>query len=748
MSVSFRPILTLPLLTLLAVGLLAFVWLIYRPRLASLSPLVRRSVLSLRVASTLLLIALALRPAIELSREDDRPAQLIVLADASRSMTVSDMNGGRTRRQAAQGVIDTIDKRLRGEENITLQTYDFDESLRPVETYESSADGEWTDIASSIDEVTSRNDGNRVVAALLLSDGAVRTPRPVADAVADAAETFVATTGTGITPVGFGTASLESEGVDLAVTDVLADSVVFEKKIVRVRANLLLRGFEGREATVRLLIEDPDAEMPADDTNARLSPLRAEAGSRPVRIVRSTEQVAKVPVDLSFLASSPGEFRVRVFVQPDDDEVVLTNNYRDVLIRVRRGGLRVLYLDSARWEQKFVRLVNDSSQIQLDYVFIPNREALDLVLERADWFDTAEYDVFLVGDLPAGVLRSTGRATIGKQLAAAIRRGAGVGLVAGGEIASSPLQGELMKTMPAQFRGGRPIVSEEGKRLYPTPEGLAHFTMQLGGEETFDRLPPLERVFPLRPVNDIVDVLAETDDGQPLVVVAEAGRGRSAMIAMADTWLWYRSGNSQTHQRFWQQMLLWLGHKETESETGLQLTVSPRQVDRGVPVAIEASATDAEGQPRGDGSTLEVRVVGPDGEEQTLTSRGSTAGVSTEFVETEEAGSYEVLVERLDAQGNTAETTSSRFLVNATDPELDRPATDQATLDQIAAVSGSVTLTPEDVDEWIDELLESLDASDSTRREVISLWDGWPPLLLLTSLLTAEWFVRKKRGLV
>lgn len=745
-----NPVASPLVVAVVAAGLLAAVWLIYRQRVRSLPAPMRHTLLTLRFATAFVLISLLLRPTVEWTQPDDRAVTLLIAADSSRSMGVRDAGAGKDRRTSAQAVIERIVERASDAEDFTLQAYDFDSELRPVERFTSETNGTWTDLGTAIDGLVERNRDDRVVGAVLLSDGASRTPRPGdAEAIA-ASQSFVEAFGVPITPIGFGSSTLTSEGVDLAVADVLAEPTTFEKKVVRVRANVRVRGLADRPVTVRLLIENADAESPIDPTDltAGFDPLPPVAGARPTQSLTVGGANETVPVDLSFLAAAPGEYRVRVLAEPDGEEGILTNNYRDVLIRVRRGGLRVLYLDAARWEQKFIRLVNDSSKIQLDYVFVPNREAFAVLREQADWFDTAEYDVFLIGDLPADVLQDSGRLSIADDLAAAVRRGAGVGLIAGPRIARFPLRGPLAKLMPADFTGGEPRPLDGGKRLYPTPEGLSHFVMQLGGQEVFDRLPPLERIFPVEPVNEVVDVLAETDTGLPLVAAAEAGRGRTMVVAMSDTWLWYRSGNPTTHQRFWQQMLLWLGRKEADSDPGLQVAASPRQVDLGEAVRIAARVVDETGGTPTDGSTISLELVRPDGEAVALTEGGRLEESRADVPSTDLAGGYQVVARRIGRDGTTIEEATTRFLVNATDPELDDPAADFAMLDRIAIASGGVTIAPEQVDTWLDELIESLSASESIRREIVTLWDGWPPLLLLASLLTAEWFLRKRAGLV
>ena len=737
MTLSANPVAGYLVWAVVSVGLLWATWRIYRPRVRSLAPLWRRTLLALRLMATLALIGLLLRPSIILEEPDERPRRLLLLADSSRSMTVGDGPEGQTRREEIVSLIGRSTDRLAGSEQLDVRLYDFDTSLRPTESFGSDADGDWTDLAASLDELTRQNRDGRIASAVVLSDGAVRTATPSSELVAAAAQTFAEETGAAITPVAIGSTTLAVEGVDLVVEDVLVAPTTFEKKAVPVRAKIRLQNFDGRAANVRLLLEPLSRE-------GELIEVSPAPGTQPAVSITGEGLTTTATIDLSFRATVSGEFKLRVAVDPADDEIQTANNVRDALLTVRKGGLRVLYLDSARWEPKFIRRVNATSQIQLDYVFVPDLEALIEAESAGQWFSDDRYDVFLIGDIPIEAVEANRRGSIGEQLSAAIRRGAGVGVIAGPRIAERRPRGPFAVAMPGRFESDEPIATDDGARLTPTPEGLSHFVMRLGGPEVFETLPPLERVFPIQPTNEVVDVLAETPNGQPLVLVAEAGRGRTMLVAMSDTWLWYRAGQAAVHQRFWQQSLLWLGRKEEEADAGLQLAVSPRQVDRGETVATEARY---ESESSGAGGTLRLRLTRPDGTTDVLKEGGSEAGFAMAVESTEQAGDYTLTLERI-LDGEAVESLDRRFVVNASDPELDRPATDLATLDRVAAASGGTVLTPERFDDWLGELLESLKAGDASRQRLVTLWDGWPPLLVFLMLAATEWTVRKSRGLV
>ena len=89
----------------------------------------------------------------------------------------------------------------------------------------------------------------------------------------------------------------------------------------------------------------------------------------------------------------------------------------------------------------------------------------------------------------------------------------------------------------------------------------------------------------------------------------------------------------------------------------------------------------------------------------------------------------------------------ARFIVYQDDRELENPAADLALLRQIAETTGGESLAPEQLPKY----LQSLDGKLFT--EYVSqtehrVWDNWPFLLIFTTLLTLEWWLRKRHGWV
>jgi hypothetical protein len=74
---------------------------------------------------------------------------------------------------------------------------------------------------------------------------------------------------------------------------------------------------------------------------------------------------------------------------------------------------------------------------------------------------------------------------------------------------------------------------------------------------------------------------------------------------------------------------------------------------------------------------------------------------------------------------------------------------DFSLLREIAVASGGEMLTPDQLKERVASWAENgLPGLTLARQEQLSLWDNWLVLLLLIGLMSLEWALRKKRGLV
>jgi len=760
-SFAAEPVWSWPVVALIAVALPTLVLLTYPRRVSHLPEQTRRFLIGMRLAASAILVFAMLRPEIQLTETDTQSAVMLIVADSSRSMTTQDGPGGTTRREALVQTLRDNSERLEtiGRE-IDIRSFDFDTSGRPVSLtdqtgFDPAAEGSQTAIGEVFKLMIRESRGQQVVGLILLTDGAQRTIDPnSADPRTTARE--LGQLQIPVLPVPYGEAGLTSEALDIAVDDIAVAPVAFVKNTVPVTATVRISGAAGRRFRVQLLVEDRQGAGPLE-SGTLVAPAATE-GSRPFLEVQTTDNLETLTVPLSFVPQSPGEFRIAVQVDPIEGELRTTNNRRDTLITIQRGGITVAYFDVPREESKFLKSVNQSRQIQLDFVRVnPGRFAGQTRID-ATIFDEDRYDIFLIGDVAAQAFGNDNLDLLEKRLEA----GAGLMMTGGfysfglGGYANTPLSAYLPVRMTRQqIQGPGQIAADlhydKALQMVPTEAGLRHFIMQLSqsnNRQTWLSLPELRGANKLQEKNAFIEVLARSREGLPLLFATESGRTRVLALAADTTYTWAVGEKVAEYQRFWRQAILWLAHKEQDSDQPVWVTADPRNFSPGSTVPLRFGVRDEAGKPLSD-AEFKVELTAPDGRQHTVQARQAGDEFFAQFSETAAGGIYRVIVAASrNGQPYGAQATT-RFLVDTQDLELDNPAADPGLLEEIALRTGGRILAPEELATYLDEMIENGPPNVTQKRvSRLTLWDNWWVLLLFSLLLSTEWFLRKKRGLV
>lgn len=219
-----------------------------------------------------------------------------------------------------------------------------------------------------------------------------------------------------------------------------------------------------------------------------------------------------------------------------------------------------------------------------------------------------------------------------------------------------------------------------------------------------------------------------------------------AAFAGDSTWLWVQHGQADAHQRFWRQLLLWLARKDADTDQVVWAKVEPRNFLPGAPVTVTFGARTAEGVPIDD-AEYQVEIVSPKGEHVPLNPRKAVQDQIAEFQATQTPGDYWARVSATHKGESLGPGARTRFIVDPRDLELDHPSADYDLLRQIATITGGTLLKSEELDGWVARLTERK-FGDLTQVKVVALWDNWWALLAFVGLLSTEWMLRKRWGLV
>jgi uncharacterized membrane protein len=479
--------------------------------------------------------------------------------------------------------------------------------------------------------------------------------------------------------------------------------------------------------------------------------------------IKDAKSGESVPIDLATVPQTPGEYKVSLRVPPQPGELVTTNNELSTFVTVLKGGVNVLYLEGAlRVDQVYLRRSLDASQdIKVDFVRLDPRDPKQRPTDLLEKFKPGKYDVYMIGDVDSSQLTADEL----KALAEVVKKGAGLIMLGGyhtfgpGGYSETPLAELLPVEMDIRERQriGEPArkdVQLPGPlKMAPTqPLGDRHYLMNIAEGDraaTWAKLPPLEGANKFGKVKANAQVLAAAAPDQPLLAVGEAG-GRVIAFAGDTTWRWWMEGFAQQHKRFWRQIVLWLAHKDETSDGAVWVKLDERRFDRGKRVQFIAGARSPQGEDVTD-AKFTAEVLLPDGKKEPLNLVREAEHMSGSFDHTLLPGDYAINIKAVDASGTEIGSTRARFLVFEQDLELDNAAADPTLLASLSAMTkpvGGKSLAPEELPKLLADLAEQPLEMEVEAQEKITLWDTWPFFILFVGLISVEWYLRKKWGLV
>ncbi|MCA9229228.1 MAG: hypothetical protein KDA57_01140 [Planctomycetales bacterium] len=720
----------------------------------------RAVLVGLRAATALLLLFAMLRPTLVATEIRKLPGSLVLMVDSSRSMQITDSVGGASRWKALKSTLQSAsDQLLDLAEAWDIKTYLFDDSVDLTQSSEGQitlpeqADGPQTAIGSAMDDVLSREAQQRVVAILLLSDGAQRSYAP-RDLPPQTVAQRLAVDSIPLYTFAFGKPALGLQS-DLRIESLLANDIVFSETPVTIRAEVAADGYINQTYKAQLLWETPDGEMEVVDTQ------QVDIGNDGRRI----------PVSFTYTPLIPGEFKVSVQIESPTGELATNNNSQSTFVSVMKGGINVLYLAGSTSigggpgiEPRFVRsALAAHADIHVRYDLLNYRKKeIDIRQQLRD----GKYDVYLVGDVDVMALDAPSWQMIADQ----VEQGAGLAMLGGfhsfgpGGFRDSPLAGALpiiMGRAERQNFGERPredmhllqplkfVPEQTGEQVHPILE------LNTEGDATLDwaSLPPLDGANRLdrTQLKPNAQVIACSDDARrwPLLVTGAWGSGRTAALAVDSTWRWQMEGHGDIQRRFWRQLVLWLARKDDTDGQAVWVRLDGRRYQRGSRVDFSFGAVSDNNQPLSS-AVYDIEVQKPDGSAVPLRASNQADKSLASFVETDLAGEYRVTVHASN-ENQLLGTAQARFLVPDQDMELDQPAAEPtllAALANLTSEAGGQGLAPEE----LPELLEQLKSRTAEFEEEISrhrrLWDTWPLFLSFVAILGSEWFLRKRWGLV
>ena len=560
--------------------------------------------------------------------------------------------------------------------------------------------------------------------------------------------------GVPIYAIGLGPTAAVDLGVDLQTPPVM-------KKAERATLMVTLRqsGLDNQTVTVTA-------------TARRMDRPGAAAAVQPVGSSTVTLKASTLSVDIPVTPAESGRFEYAAEVKPLPGETITLNNRSAREVQVQDNFLRLLYVESEpAWEWRFIKEVfhrdplvgmsgfrtflrsSDASVRRGNELFVPT-----LTPARSEFFAN---DVIFIGDMPADML-SARFCELTKEFVSTF--GGGLVLIAGQsfgpeQLAATPLA-DLMPVIAET--GSKPVEKPFQLRL-AAAAGQIDF-MRLGNDEqesarAWENLGPLPWYQPVARLHPLATALAEhpTDTcldhktPQPLIAIRRYGRGEVVYIGCNETWRLRRKYGERYYRQFWGQMIhrLGLSHALGSQKRFVVRTDRPQyQADDVVTVTVEAYNANFEALT--DKDVADHRLTGelllPEGAGEEKTRQPLILGLLREGifearVPVFQPGEHRILVK----DPITGEMVQANFQVAALSAERRSAVRNVKIEDELVRQTGgkaydfaTVSQLPSDI--------RTVPGSEHTVK-VLSLWDTWLVFLLVSVLLSCEWFFRKMRNL-
>ncbi|WP_035359013.1 glutamine amidotransferase [Edaphobacter aggregans] len=688
-----------------------------------------------------LVLLLLWQPAMVVAALTSQQNIIAVVVDNSRSMAIADSDG-KTRESAAlnileNGLISQIQKRFQ------VRLYRLGASVTRIDGLQNlQPQDAATNINGALSKLAEDTTDLPIGAILLLSDGGQNSAEMGDSGVSPDTLQALRNRRLPVHTIGFGRPQLAH---DLELENIsVAPSAVINSRL-SAALSFMQHGFAGQTAKITV----KDGEKTLSTRDVKLDPDG----------VLQTES-------LFFSAGNAGARDLRFAVEPLPEEENLKNNAMTRSVLVNDVKRRVLYVEGEpRWEFKFIRRAEeDDPTIQLVSMLRTSenkiyRQGINDPGELANGFPTRPEDLFgydgiIIGSVDADYFSPLQRELLREYVD---RRGGGV-LFLGGRMALSDGgwgASSINEMLPTFLPPGRNSFHRNAATVELTPAGAESPITRL----LDDPAKNMERWRKLTYLADYQNagspkpgalVLAQMNVGRrklPLLVTQSYGHGRTAILATGGTWRWQMSEalGDPSHNLFWQQLIRWL---VADSPGRVTASVSSHLLMDDEKIQLAAVVRDLQFQPAVS-SLVVAHILGPQGVNSfiDLSPSQETPGKYTALWNAEKPGGYLAEIMATD-NASKQELGRDTLTFRREDGVAENFHTEQNR--QLLQLLSNETSGRYWEPNAIKDLPNNISYSEAgiSVRTTNPLWNMPTVFLVLLSLLSAEWLLRRRWGIV
>ncbi|MFQ5601741.1 MAG: hypothetical protein ACE5HS_00575 [bacterium] len=708
------------LFIILAAGLSYFV---YRKTVPPISNGLRFLLMAMRALVVVLVIFLFFEPILSLTRKKKEKPVAAVLIDRSASMSLVDKKGDRA--QALQNILQSplIQKDSDEYEKVIFPFSSelFEGSWTPPDSLILNGDG--TDIRAALEGLKARLSEKYFSAVILITDGA--------NNLGENPARFAATYGVPIYPIAIGDAS---EQKDVLIANYVANEIAYAGAKMPVDVYIKSSGFPGKKITVNLF----QGKKPLDS-----------------QMISLADNGLEQKVRFEFVPEKEGLFKYEIKLPQLEGELTQLNNSKSFYVKVLKSKARVLLIAGGPGADFLFlkRALSGDENVEVQTMVekfngrfygnarLPVREQL------------LKFDCLILLDFPRRTSDRSNLNLIKNYLA----QGKPALFMLGASTDFDKLW-ELKDYLPFSTK---PLPGAE-RPVYVRilPQGVQHPILRLAEDEMeirekWQELPPVFmnlKTVSLHPNTQsltVVDLRRSAGSGKrqvPVFATRMSGRRKSLTILAYGIWRWDLlmrgvGKTNESYQLFLQNALRWL---ITTEDSKLVRVNSNKEIYRsGEEVKFQAQVYFEDYQPV-DGAEVVVQLQG-EKEIQELTLESIGEGRYDGRFQVLEGGDYQ-FTGTAHLQGRVLGRDSGKFSVEEFNLEYQNTRMSEELLKRIALESGGEFYTVSDFAE-LNGKLKFPEKYLTLKNE----WEIWnKPLLLITCLvlLSAEWFIRKRKGML
>ncbi len=705
---------------LVAIGLSYFV---YRNTIPPVPPGWRILLMSLRAAVVMIIILLLFEPILSITRRKQEKPVVAVLLDNSASMALNDQKVNR--RSELKNILNT---ELFQKDSRHFDFVFYPYSAQLFAELESAPDsmalnGDGTDIRRALVELKERLAEKYFGAVLLITDGA--------DNLGENPARYAANYGVPIFPIAVGD---PSEQKDVLISNYVTNEIAYAGTRVPVDVYVRSSGFAGKRVQVTL-----------NDENQSLD----------AQVVQLSGDSFEQKVRLHFTPEKEGVFKYELRIPEMAGELTKINNSKTFYVKILKSKLKLLVVaGSPGADFLFLKRALESDEnieVQSFVEKTRGRFYKNSALPNAD--QLTKFDCLIVVDYP----RKTSSAESLEKIKSALAKGKPLFVLSGKNTDYTKLLtlNDFIPLAAIPPKGPEQIVY-----MKQLPQGMHHPLLRLSEDdseniEKWQELPP--SFFNLNSVklHDTAQSLVVLDPERsggfgrralPLVAVRSSGKRKSAAVFSYGLWrwdllMWGVGKNNSSYQTFLQNTIRWL---TTDDDSKLVKIAANKEIYRsGEEVKFTAQVYFEDYQPVA-GAEVAVQLQSAKGKQNLALSNAGRGRYEGSF-QVLEGGDYE-FTGTAHLQSRVLGRDSGKFSVEEFSLEYQNTRMNEDLLKRIANASGGEFFTSED----FSGLKEKLTFPDKfiTLKNEWEVWNRLPLLITCIFLLSAEWFIRKRKGML